>query len=60
MYDLLSYLQARVEALLNEINKKDKRIQELETYIFELCDKDCPAEYKHVVKTEVFKHSSEV
>lgn len=60
MYDLLSYLQARVEALLNEMNKKDKRIQELETYIFELCDKDCPAEYKHVVKTEVFKHSSEV
>lgn len=60
MYDLMSYLQARVEALLNEINKKDKRIQELETYIFELCDKDCPAEYKHVVKTEVFKHSSEV
>lgn len=56
----MSYLQARVEALLNEINKKDKRIQELETYIFELCDKDCPAEYKHVVKTEVFKHSSEV
>lgn len=60
MYDLLSYLQARVEALLNEMNKKDKRIQELETYIFELCDKDCPDEYKHVVKTEVFKHSSEV
>lgn len=60
MYDLMSYLQARVEALLNEINKKDKRIQELETYIFELCDKDCPAEYKHVVKTEVFKHNSEV
>ena len=60
MYDLMSYLQARVQALLDELNRKEKRIQELETYIFELCDKDCPAEYKHVVKTEVFKHSSEV
>jgi uncharacterized protein YutD len=60
MYDLMSYLQARVEALLNEINKKDKKIQELETYIFELCDRDCPDEYKHVIKNVVFRDSSEV
>lgn len=60
MYDLMSYLQARVQALLNEINKKDQKIQELETYIFELCDKDCPDEYKHVIKTVVFKDDSEV
>ena len=56
----MSYLQARVQALLNEINKKDQKIQELETYIFELCDKDCPDEYKHVIKTVVFKDNSEV
>lgn len=56
----MSYLQARVEALLNEINKKDKKIQELETYIFELCDRDCPDEYKHVIKNVVFRDSSEV
>ena len=60
MYDLMSYLQARVQALLDELNRKEKRIQELETYIFELCDKDCPAEYKHVIKTVVFKEDSEV
>ncbi len=60
MYDLMSYLQARVQALLDELNRKEKRIQELETYIFELCDKDCPAEYKHVIKTVVFKDDSEV
>ncbi len=56
----MSYLQARVQALLDELNRKEKRIQELETYIFELCDKDCPAEYKHVIKTVVFKDDSEV
>lgn len=60
MYDLMSYLQARVQALLNELNKKDKRIQELETYIFELCDRDCPEEYKYVIKKQVFDDSSEV
>lgn len=56
----MSYLQARVQALLNELNKKDKRIQELETYIFELCDRDCPEEYKYVIKKQVFNDSSEV
>ena len=56
----MSYLQARVQALLDELNRKEKRIQELETYIFELCDKDCPDEYKHVIKTVVFKDDSEV
>ena len=60
MYDLMSYLQARVQALLNRNKELEEKIQQLETYIFELCDKDCPAEYKHVIKTVVFKDSSEV
>lgn len=60
MYDLMSYLQARVQALLNELNKKDKRIQQLETYIFELCDRDCPEEYKYVIKQQVFNDNKEV
>jgi uncharacterized protein YutD len=60
MYDLMSYLQARVQALLNRNKELEEKIQQLETYIFELCDKDCPDEYKHVIKTVVFKDSSEV
>ena len=60
MHNLMSFKEARIEALLNELNKKNQRIQQLETYIFELCDKDCPAEYKHVVQQEVFNNSSEV
>lgn len=60
MHNLMSFKEARIEALLNELNKKNKRIQQLETYIFELCDKDCPNEYKYVVQQEVFNTTDEV
>jgi len=60
MYNLMSFKEARIEALLNELNKKNQRIQQLETYIFELCDKDCPETYKHVVQQEVFSNTDEV
>jgi uncharacterized protein YutD len=60
MYNLMSFKEARIEALLKELNKKQQRIQQLETYIFELCDKECPDEYKHVVQQEVFKSTDEV
>jgi len=56
----MSFKEARIEALLNELNKKNQRIQQLETYIFELCDPECPNEYKHVVQQEVFNNSDEV
>ena len=56
----MSFKEARIEALLNELNRKNKRIQQLETYIFELCDDDCPKEYKHVVQQEVFSSIDEV
>ena len=56
----MSFKEARIEALLNELNKKNKRIQQLETFIFELCDDDCPKEYKHVVQQEVFSSNDEV
>ena len=59
MHNLMSFKEARIEALLNELNKKNQRIHQLETYIFELCDKDCPNEYKHVVQQEVFNNSDE-
>lgn len=60
MYNLMSFKEARIDALLRELAKKNQRIQQLETYIFELCDKDCPNEYKHVVQQEVFNSKDEV
>ena len=54
-HDLLSYKTARIEALLQEINRLELENEKLTTYVFELCDKDCPDEYKKIVKTDVFK-----
>jgi dihydroorotate dehydrogenase len=60
MYNLMSFKEARIEALLNELNKKNKRIQQLETFIFELATDECPDWYKDVVKKEVFGTTEEV
>lgn len=54
-HDLLSYKEARIEALLKEINRLELENEKLTTYVFELCDKDCPQEYKKIVKVDVFK-----
>ena len=54
MYDLLTFKEMRIEAMADALAEKDKRISELETYIFELCDKDCPSEYKMIVKNQVY------
>lgn len=53
-YDLLSYKEARIDALQREVLKKEQRLNKLETFIFELIDKDCPEEYKTVIRSEVF------
>lgn len=60
MYNLLSFKEARIEALLNELNKKTKRIQQLETFVFELITDECPDWYKDVIKKEVFETIEEV
>jgi hypothetical protein len=54
-YDLLSYKEARIEALLRRVNELELQNEKLTTYIFELCDKDCPEEYKQVVQSDVFQ-----
>jgi len=40
MEELLRFKDYRIEALVNELSKSNQRISELETFIFELCDKD--------------------
>ena len=54
-HDLLSYKEARIEALLNSIEELELMNDKLTTYVFELCDKDCPEDYKRVVKVDVFQ-----
>ena len=53
MEELLRFKNLRIEALVKELSKSDKRILDLETFIFELCDKDCPKAYKQVVISEL-------
>lgn len=54
MYDLLNYKEARILALLDHIKKLEGENEKLTTYIYELCDKNCPQDYKNVVKLDVF------
>ena len=54
MYDLLNYKEARILALLDHIKKLESENEKLTTYIYELCDKNCPQDYKNVVKLDVF------
>jgi len=56
MEELLRFKDYRIEALVNELSKSNQRISELETFIFELCDKDCPEAYKQVVITELYEY----
>ena len=60
MKHLLEFNNYRIESLVDELSKKTKRILELETYIFELCDEDCPEAYKDVVKSEIYKHRNDI
>ena len=54
MYDLLNYKEARILALLDHIKKLEAENEKLTTYIYELCDKNCPQDYKNIVKLDVF------
>tara|TARA_R100001198_G_scaffold52465_1_gene29383 strand:+ start:25 stop:210 length:186 start_codon:yes stop_codon:yes gene_type:complete len=56
MKELLEFNNHRIEALVNELSKTDNRILELETFIFELCDRDCPEAYKQVIRTELYEY----
>jgi|TARA_R110001632_G_scaffold117654_1_gene229791 predicted HicB family RNase H-like nuclease len=51
MKDVIDFQYERITAL-------DKRVRELERYILELCDKNCPEDYKRVVKNEILKHNN--
>lgn len=61
--EVLKFPMLRLEAMerrIKELEQENSRLQdrelELTTYIFELLDKDCPEDYKRVVKSEVFNN----
>ena len=54
MNELLSYKEARINALLERVIELEQEKEMLTTFVFELCDKDCPEDYKKVVIKEVF------
>ena len=54
MNDLITYLNLQIKALQKENLRLEEENLELKTYIFDLTDKDCPEDYKRVVKSELF------
>jgi hypothetical protein len=57
MKDLITFKNAQIDALHNEVNDLSTKIAQLESFIFELTEKDIPEEYKSVVRHEVFEIS---
>ena len=55
MKDLIDFKNAQITALQNKLFELDAKINNYETYIFELTDKDCPEEYKQIIKNELLK-----
>lgn len=53
MKDVIEFQSIRITALMNEVDRLKRREQELSQYILELCDVDCPIEYKRVIKKEI-------
>ena len=56
-HNLLSYKEARIEALLQRNKELELENEKLTTYIFELCDIEFPEKYKQVVQSDVFQQS---
>lgn len=55
MKDLLDFKNAQITALQKKVFELETRLSTYETYIFELTDKDCPTQYKDIVKNELLK-----
>jgi len=54
-YDLSSYFTMRISALEKKTREDAEEIDRLRTFLFEVCDPECPNEYKNVVRKEIVK-----
>lgn len=59
MKDLHDFKNQQIKALQSEVCSMKEYISQLETYIFELTDNQCPNQYKNIVRQEVFGNKSE-
>ena len=50
MKDLIDYQRFQVEALQKRICELETKLNDVKAHIFELCDEDCPNEYKTIIK----------
>ena len=55
MKDLIDFKNAQITALQKKVFELETKVSTYETYIFELTDKDCPTQYKDIVKNELLK-----
>jgi hypothetical protein len=55
MKDLIDYQRFQVEALQKRICELESKLNEVKTHIFELCDEDCPKEYKTIIKQKTYE-----
>ena len=56
--DLYTFKNMQIDALQKEVATKNKKILQLETFIFELCDKNCPELYKQIVIKELLNDAT--
>ena len=56
--DLYTFKNMQIDALQKELCTANKRITNLETFIFELCDKDCQESYKKIVIKELLSDTT--
>ena len=54
MSNLVSFLTMQIQALQDSNLEKSEENVELTTFIYELCQEDCPDDYKRVVMNAVF------
>ena len=60
MYTLVSYLEARIEALVDNRAELQLETERLRTVVFELCQEDFTQEYKDLMKQQVFQDVDEI
>ena len=58
MKDLIDFKNMQIDSLQKELFKATQKISNLETFIFEICDNDCPSSYKDIIKKEVFNDNT--
>jgi len=54
MKDLLDFQRFQIQSLQDRICELENQNNTLTGYVFEALDEDCPAEYKIILKKEIY------